>query len=263
MKKIFVTGASSGIGRAIAELLVREGNEVWGTSRDPSRLPLLEGFHPVALDLAESESACESFSRALVEAGHFDVVINNAGSGHFGPASAISEKIVREQFQVLVFAQIRICQLALAAMEARGSGMIINVSSMAARLPVPFMSAYNAAKAAFASYTMTLQLELRGSKVRVVDVQPADIRTSFNDAVVEKETDDPSAAQIWKQIDGNLQAAPPPELVARRISRVLGQTNPPPRLSVGGIFQARIAPLIFRFLPQPVRIWGLKKYYRI
>ena len=123
-------------------------------------------------------------SKRSAEAGYFDVVINNAGAGHFDPVASISSEVVSQQFQILVFAQIALCQLALGAMQKRGSGLIINVSSLAARLPVPFMSAYNAAKAAMASFSMTLQLELRDSKVRVVDLQPADICTSFNDAVV-------------------------------------------------------------------------------
>lgn len=262
-KRIFITGASAGIGRATAELLVRQGHEVWGTSRNPSRLPVLERLHPVALDLADSKSARESFTRALAEAGHFDVMINNAGSGHFDPGATLPASVLHEQFQILTFAQLALCQLALESMAAGGSGLIINVTSMAARLPVPFMSAYNAAKAAMASFTMTLQLELRGSAVRVVDVQPADIRTSFNEAVGAPRTNDPGILKVWQQVDANLKAAPSPELVARRIVRLVGQANPPPRVTVGGFFQAVVAPLIFKLLPQRVKIWGLKNYYRL
>src|SRR5256885_16314408 len=83
MKKAFLTGASSGIGFAIAQALVARGDEVWGTSRDPTRLRL-SGLHPLQLDLADSNSIEDAFKRALSEAGHFDVVINNAGSGNFG-----------------------------------------------------------------------------------------------------------------------------------------------------------------------------------
>ncbi len=261
-KRIFLTGASSGIGRATAELLVRQGHEVWGTSRNPARLPVLAGLHPVALDLADTAAARASFQRALVEAGHFDVVINNAGSGHFDPSATVSAEVIAEQFQILVFAQIALCQEALAAMERRGHGLIVNVSSMAARLPVPFMGAYNAAKAALASFTMTLQIELRGSPIRLVDLQPADIHTSFNEAV-QRDARDPVLAAVWEQVDQNLKAAPPPQFVARRIALLVRQTHPPARLTIGGAFQATVAPLIFKLIPQGVRLWGLKKYYRM
>lgn len=261
-KRIFITGASSGIGRATAELLVRQGHQVWGTSRDPARLPVLERLHPVALDLSDTAGTRASFQRALAAAGHFDVVINNAGSGHFDPSATLSAEVIAEQFQILVFAQIALCQEALAAMQRRGHGLIVNVSSMAARLPVPFMGAYNAAKAALASFTMTLQIELRGSAVRLVDLQPADIHTAFNEAV-RRDPGDPALAAVWAQVDQNLKAAPPPEFVARRIALLLRQSRPPARITIGGAFQATVAPLIFKLLPQGVRLWGLKKYYRM
>jgi NAD(P)-dependent dehydrogenase (short-subunit alcohol dehydrogenase family) len=170
------------------------------------------------------------------------------------------------QFQILVFAHIQICQLALRAMRDRG-GRIINVTSLASRLPIPFMGAYNAAKAAMASFNMTLQLELEGSNVRVIDLQPADIRTDFNDKIARDEGGDSrylaKIRQAWRVADGNMKKAPSPELVAQRIAKLIDDPNPPPRVTVGDSFQASIAPLVFRFLPQRTALWGLRKYYRI
>ncbi len=263
MKKIFLTGASSGIGRATAELLVRQGHEVWGTARDPARLPVIERLHPVALDLANPESVAGVFDDALGQAGGFDVLINNAGSGYFGAAEALSMEELRRQFEVLVFGQIELCHRALAAMRLADAGLIINVTSLVAELPLPFMACYNAAKSAMAAYTMSLQLELAGSKVRLVDLQPGDINTGFNDAVLSGEKDDPRIQQTWLVADRNMQKAPKPELVARRIAELIAAVNPPPRIIVGDAFQTKIAPLIDRLLPQRVRLWGLRKYYGI
>ena len=102
--------------------------------------------------------------RALTDAGYFDVLINNAGAGHFDPAELVPMETITSQFQILVFGQIQLMQLALRHMQARGEGLIINVTSLASRLPVPFMAAYNAAKAAMASFTMSIQLELGNSR---------------------------------------------------------------------------------------------------
>lgn len=262
MKRIFLTGASAGIGLATAQLLVARGHEVWGTSRDTKRLPDLSQLHPLALELRDRHSIAESFRNALQQASHFDVVINNAGSGHFGPAELLSQDELADFFQILVFAQIELMQLALKSMRDRG-GTIINVSSLASRLPVPYMAAYNSAKAALASFTMSMQLELKGENVRLIDLQPADISTSFNDAIVKSGSADPRVEKTFRAVDRNMKAAPKPEIVARKILQIIEAKNPAPRITVGDTFQSVLAPLIFRVLPQRVRLWGLKKYYGI
>jgi short-subunit dehydrogenase len=264
MKNVFLTGASSGIGNAIATALIEHGHEVWGTSRDVSRLSNISRLHPVRLDLSDSDSIGDCFNVALAQAGHFDVVINNAGSGHFGPAENLSAETISYQFQVLVFSHIQLMQLALSAMRSQKHGLIINVTSLASRLPVPFMAAYNAAKAAMATFTMSTQLELPDSRVRIVDLQPADISTSFNDAVSKTAPQpryDGKVSKAWKTVDRNMKNAPKPELVAKHVLNLINTTNPAARITVGDIFQSKIAPWIFRFLPQQMRIWGLKKYY--
>ena len=266
MKRIFITGASSGIGLATATLLSGRGHEVWGTSRDLARIPPLPHLHGIRLDLLDPVSLGQSFDTALSEAGQFDVVINNAGSGHFAPAEHVSLEELLAQFQTLLFAHVHLCQLALFAMRNRG-GLIINLTSLAARLPLPFMGAYNAAKAAMASFTATLQLELAGSNVRVVDLQPGDIRTDFNESMRKSNQGDAryleKQKQIWSVLQRNIKAAPSPELVAQRIAKLIDDPNPPPRVTVGSSFQARIVPLAFRLFPQRLRLWALRKYYGI
>ena len=225
----------------------------------------MERLHPVALDLFDRKSITDAFNGSLSQAGYFDVLINNAGGGHFGPAENLSDEEIEKQFQVLVFGHLQLMRLAQRAMRAHGEGLIVNVTSLASRLPVPFMAAYNAAKAAMAAFTMSIQLELSDAKIRIVDLQPADICTAFNDAVVRTSDTryEPMVAKTWTAVDKNMKEAPPPELVARHICQLIDSRNPPPRRTVGGVFQTNIAPLIFRFLPQRARIWGLKMYYGI
>jgi short-subunit dehydrogenase len=263
MKRVFLTGASSGIGLAIAKALSANGEEVWGTARKAERIPTLPGLHRVALDLLDRESLGEIFHASRHAAGHFDVVINNAGSGYFGPAESLPPEELARHFHVLVFGQIELMHLALESMRGEDGGLVINISSLASRLPVPYMAAYNAAKAALASYTMSVQLELGQGNLRLVDLQPADINTGFNDAVAKTATHDPRVTRTWQAVDRNMKAAPPPDLVARKVMQLIEQPDPPARVTVGDAFQATIAPLIFRFLPQGVRLWGLRKYYGI
>jgi short-subunit dehydrogenase len=267
VKRVFITGASSGIGLAIAKSLVAQGHEVWGTSRNLERIPKMPRLHGVHLDLADRLSVEAAFNAALTEAGYFDVLINNAGAGHFGSAELLPMETIASQFQILVFAQIQLMQLALRHMQGRGDGLIINVTSLASRLPVPFMAGYNAAKAALAAFTMSIQLELGDSRVHVVDLQPADICTEFNQNLLKNinadQRYDAKIAKTWEAVERNIKNAPSPDLVARHGVRLVNAVRPPPRVTVGDAFQSKIAPFIFRFLPQRVRLWGLKKYYGI
>ena len=98
MKK-FSTGASSGIGLAIAQALVSRGDEVWGTSRNPGRISQTARIHSARLDLVNPSSIDEAFKSALSEADYFDVVINNAGSGHFGPGEILSKQKSKNNFK--------------------------------------------------------------------------------------------------------------------------------------------------------------------
>src|SRR5881398_2093254 len=196
----------------MANLLVAEGHEIWGTSRNLERIPKMPRWHPVRLDLADPLSIEAAFNAALTEAGYFDVVINNAGAGHFDPAELVPMETITSQFQILVFGQIQLMQLALRHMQTRGEGLIINVTSLASRLPVPFMAAYNAAKAALASFTMSIQLELPDSRVRIVDLQPADISTEFNKSVVintnADQRYDARVVKTWETVERNMKEAP-------------------------------------------------------
>jgi NAD(P)-dependent dehydrogenase (short-subunit alcohol dehydrogenase family) len=175
---------------------------------------------------------------------------------------------LREQFETLVIAQVQLCRLAIGAMRPRDRGIIINVTSLAARLPVPFMAAYNAAKAAMASFTMSLQLELADTRIRIVDLQPADIATGFNDAIAKPPDVDASSyeqrvSRAWTVAERNMKEAPGPELVARKILDLIASDDPPPRVTVGGAFQANVAPVLDAVLPHRVRLWALRNYYGI
>ena len=118
-----------------------------------------------------------------------------------------------------------------------------------------------------AAFTMAIQLELPDSKIRIVDLQPADICTAFNDAIPKSAGNDPRyaarVAKTWDAVDRNMKNAPKPKLVAEQVLRLIDSNNPPPRVMVGDVLQSKIAPFIFRFLPQRIRLWGLKMYYGI
>jgi short-subunit dehydrogenase len=267
-RKVFLTGASSGIGLETAKLLTARGLDVWGTSRDPARLPKLPRFHGVPMDLMQMDSICRGFAAASQEAGTFDVLINNAGAGAFGAMEAMPAEIVREQFQVLVDAPLELIRLALPAMRQRNRGTIINVTSLAAQFPIPFMAPYSAAKCALSAFTTGLRVELSNTPIRVVEIRPGDIHTPFHDRTTRLEStrspeEERRLKSAWETQLRNMMAAPRPDRVAQAMLRVIRTPSPPPVVVVGGLFQARLAPLGARLLPLRVQEFVLRKYYRL
>lgn len=277
--KIFLTGASTGIGRALAEALCADGHEVWGTSRHTSRLPdssQLKGFHPVQLDLNEEGSIENAVSQVMEEASRVDVLINNAGNGIFAPMESISSDQWRAQVETMLFGPIELTHALLPhmrkAVKEGHSALIIHTSSLGAQLPIPFMGAYSVAKAGFSAFAWLQQMELAGQGIQIVDLQPGDIRTEFHPAT-ERPQDFPDdyrkAIEVtWKMVDYNMTNAPLPKIVVGRVMKVVrkfgrGAQNLSGREVVGDFFQGTIAPLLIRVVPRRWLTWGICKYYGI
>lgn len=258
-RRVFLTGASAGIGLATARALTAAHCEVWGTSRDVARLPRdLPNFHPIPLSLDDPNSIDTAWNDGRAASGGFDVVINNAGSGWFDSLAEMPEEKIRAQFETLVFGPLRLLRLALPDLCER-RGLLINVTSLAARLPIPYMAPYSAAKAALASLTSALRLELDGSGARVVDLQPGDIRTDFN-AAMEAPTNSRARA-TWDAMAASMAAAPGPESVAAEILRLVNSRHAPPVRVVGNVAQSVLAPLAARLLPARWMEAILRKHY--
>jgi short-subunit dehydrogenase len=257
-RKVLLTGASTGVGLAIVHRLCDGGCDVWGTSRDTTRLPQLPRFHPVAMDLLQPDSIRRAFADAHEQSGGFDALINNAGAAVFGTTEAVPLELAREQFQLLVEGPMELIRLALPYMLRNKTGTIINITSLAAAFPVPYMAAYNAAKAALSSYTRCLRLEL---PLRIVEIQPGDINTGFHNST--KRLNAPHTDGVWKVQVETMATAPGPERVADAVWRMLRDPNPSPVLVVGSFAQARLAPLAARLLPARLIEWVLRRHYRL
>lgn len=263
---LFITGASAGIGAAVAQRFLDEGWRVWGTARDLSRLKGLSAhtnFHPVVLDLSDRDGALAAYHEAAEASGGFAVVVNNAGYGHFGAftedesGDALLAAMVNHT-TALVRAQLR-------SLAAQGQGTLVNVSSLATEFPLPFMSGYNMAKAALSALSETLMQEFRGTGIRVIDFRPGDVNTGFNQAMSPPDgyngTADQAAA--WTALEANVASAPPPAQIAADLWRAV-QRGRSGIVRSGGFFQTRLAPRLIRLAPSGLarrirwRYFGLK-----
>lgn len=181
MPSILITGVSSGIGGACAKRFDSAGWSVTGTVRDTGKTyDSLPGSVVLEqLDLAEPDSASQLAERVLSSSGCPDVLINNAGSLHFGPLETIpTEELVR-LYQINVFGQLELARALIPAMRERGSGMIVNVTSLGGRMTFPFFGAYNSTKWALEGISEGLWHELRPFGIRVKAVEPGFVETSI------------------------------------------------------------------------------------
>tara|TARA_Y100000588_G_scaffold158949_1_gene172854 strand:+ start:23632 stop:24396 length:765 start_codon:yes stop_codon:yes gene_type:complete len=251
------------LGLGVTNLLLSEGIEVWATSRNPAKLPHHEKLHPIALDLSMKDSVEKLFSEELSDDIEFDLLINNAGSGVFYSFESFPEEEIGDQAEVMMLGPIRICQRLYGGMKARDRGVIVNVSSLAAKFPLPFMSMYNAAKSGLSGFSASLMLEAWRSKVIVIDFQPADLRTDFNNQIRKEERMFKGQGELgrsWRKLESHTLRSPHVDKAVRMLRNLL--LNPRHgRFTTGGFTQALLAPFITRFLSWRFRIHLIRNYY--
>ncbi len=182
-KTVFITGSSSGIGRAAVELFSKKGWNVAATMRNPGNetaLRQLENVKLYKLDVLDESSVKAAVKQVLTDFGHIDVLVNNAGYGALGPFEAATREQIRKQFDTNVTGLLDVTQELLPHFRERKSGVIINISSVAGRVAFPLYSLYNGTKWAVEGFSESLQYELRQFGIRVKLVEPGPIKTEFD-----------------------------------------------------------------------------------
>jgi NAD(P)-dependent dehydrogenase (short-subunit alcohol dehydrogenase family) len=196
---VLITGCSTGIGRATALRLARSGRPVYATARRPETMAELEaaGCHLLGLDVTDEESMRAAVDTVVAAHGAVGVLVNNAGYSQSGAVETIAMDDLRRQFETNVFGLVRMCQLVLPGMRAKGNGRIVNISSMGANFTFPGGGAYHATKYAVEALSDALRFEVKGFGVGVTVVQPGLIRSEFaSTAVGEIGTDDGPYAEF-------------------------------------------------------------------
>jgi NAD(P)-dependent dehydrogenase (short-subunit alcohol dehydrogenase family) len=213
-----ITGVSSGIGAAIAVKLASGGFRVFGTSRAPQKVAPIPGIEVLALDVTDDITIRAAVSEVIDRAGRIDVLVNNAGLGILGAAEESSLAQARALFETNFFGVLSLTNEVLPHMRGRGSGRIINVSSVLGFLPSPYAALYSASKHALEGYTESLDHELREYGVRAVLVEPGYTRTAFEanmwDADAPQTVYDDNRANARAMINEKIRGAERPDVVA-------------------------------------------------
>jgi NAD(P)-dependent dehydrogenase (short-subunit alcohol dehydrogenase family) len=242
-KFAFVTGASSGIGKAIAIQLISQGWTVFAAARRMDRMSELgqRGARLISLDLEDDTSIMAAVAMLLDEAGRIDALVNNAGYGAYGALEDVPLAEARRQVEVNLFGLARLTQLALPIMRQQGAGRIVNISSIGGRIHEPMGSWYHATKFAVEGLSDCLRMELKPFGIDVVVVQPGAIRTEWGAIARESLLSNSSRgayADLAHQTASLLAAADknngsPPEVVADAVRRALSARRPKTRYVVG------------------------------
>ncbi len=244
MKVVLITGASSGIGYEAAQRLARRGCKVYAAAR---RLELMEplkkeGIVPVKLDVCDEASMRQCVETVIQAEGHIDVLVNNAGYGYFGAVENVSDDEARRQLEVNVFGLAAMCRLVIPHMRKQGSGRIVNTSSIAGLVVLPFGGWYHVSKYSVEALSDALRMELRPFGIDVSMIEPGGIKTDWGLIAADHLRDSsagtpyeaaalPEADLIHKSYSGNLLTKP--TKIARAIERAAMSRRPRTRYRLG------------------------------
>ena len=240
---MLITGCSSGIGRATALEAASRGHRVFASVRDPESQEGLagQGIEVLRLDVTDSGSIREAVAKALGRAGRLDAIVNNAGYAQYGAVEDVSPEEWRREFDVNFFGAIEVTRAVLPSMREARRGTIVNVSSVAGKISIPFASPYCASKHAFEAVSDALRLEVAPFGVRVVVIEAGPITTRFAErarAGIARILGSPGPYSVFyrnaeRAMETDFQAGSlPPERVARVIVRAIESEKPRTRYRI-------------------------------
>ena len=256
---VLITGCSSGIGKATALAAAARGHTVYATARDPASLREIGGggrIRTLALDVTDSGSIGRAVAAVLGETGRLDALVNNAGYGQYGAVEDVTAEEWRREFDVTLFGAVEVTRAVLPAMRKARSGTIVNVSSVAGKIAIPFAAPYCASKHALEAMSDALRVEVAPFGIRVVIIEAGPIATRFGErarAGVARmlERAGPYSAfyrNAERAMDTDFQAGKlPPEAVARVIVEAIESEMPKTRYRVTRM--ASVLIFLRRFLP--------------
>lgn len=247
---VIISGASSGIGRAIADHLQGHGHKVYGLSRGEPKKPY--AFNYRKLDVTDENSIAPLFEMIGKETGNIDVLINCAGIGVGGPLELTSMEQARKTLDVNVLGAFALIKYALPYLR-KSKGIIYNIASVAGPIAIPFQTFYSLSKAALITMSEGLRLELKPLGVRVLSVLPGDTKSEFG-ARREKIPLDPIYGKRYQKslevMERDERNGKDPLSVAKVISRTLYCKHPPVYITVGLSYKLLV--FLSRFLPRKI-----------
>ena len=265
-KVVLITGGSSGIGKSIGEYLHHKGFVVYGTSRDPERIQN-SVFPLVALDVRNVDSIQAAVAKIIATSGRLDIVINNAGVGITGPLEEIPTEEIKNNFETNFFGPIEVMKAVLPQMRAQKSGLIINVTSIAGYMGLPYRSVYSASKGALELITEALRMEVKSFGIQITNVAPGDFATNiasgrFHAPLIEDSAYEIPYGNTLKTMDEHVDSGSNPNEMAEAIYKIIQTPNPKIHYKIGAFMQ-KFSIVLKRILPDKVYEKMLMNHYKL
>ena len=265
-KVILITGGSSGIGKSIGEFLHHKGFVVYGTSRNPEKVTN-SVFPLIALDVRNVESIQKAVAKILSISGRIDIVINNAGVGITGPLEEIPTAEIKNNFETNFFGPIEVMKAVLPQMRSQKSGLIINITSIAGYMGLPYRSVYSASKGALELITEALRMEVKSFGIHITNVAPGDFATNiasgrFHAPLVPSSAYAVSYGKTLAMMDQHVDSGSNPNEMAHAIYRIIQTPHPKGHYKVGALLQ-KFSIVLKRVLPDKVYEKMLMKHYKL
>ncbi|MBW1298692.1 SDR family oxidoreductase [Aquimarina litoralis] len=266
-KVVLITGGSSGIGKSIGLFLTSKGYIVYGTSRNPSRYENFNNFPLLQLDVANVDSIKVVVETIQKEQGKLDVLINNAGAGITGPIEEIPEEEIIKNFTTNYFGPINVAKAVLPIMRKQHSGLIINITSIAGYMGLPFRGVYSASKAALEVTTEAWRMELKAFNVQMTNIAPGDFATNiaagrYHAPVVSGSPYEKSYGDSLQLMNEHVDDGMDPNEMAKAVYKVIQTNNPKVHYKVGAFMQ-KFSIVLKRILPDKVYEKLLMNHYKL
>ena len=265
-KVVLITGGSTGIGLAVGRFLIQKGFTVYGTSRNPDKITS-HPFKLLKLDVNDTQSIVVVIAKIVLNEGRLDVLINNAGMGITGAIEETPTQEMRNVFNTNFFGAIDVMKAVLPQMRKQKSGLILNITSIAGYMGLPFRGIYSATKAALEIVTEAIRMEVKSFGINVVNVAPGDFATNiasgrYHTPILENSPYGKVYQENLDVMDSHVDTGSDPMQMAIAIYKIIETRNPKIHYKVGSFMQ-KFSILLKRILPDKAYERMLMKHFRM
>tara|TARA_R110001583_G_scaffold412_2_gene3834 strand:- start:76545 stop:77348 length:804 start_codon:yes stop_codon:yes gene_type:complete len=265
-KVVLITGGSSGIGKSVGEFLLQKGFTVYGTSRNSDKIKN-HPFKLVSLDVNDTETISNAVNEIISKEGRLDILINNAGMGITGPIEETPTNEMRTVFNTNLFGAIDVMKAVLPQMRLQKSGLIINVTSIAGYMGLPFRGIYSATKGALEIVTESIRMEVKSFGIEVTNVAPGDFATNiasgrYHTPVFNNSPYKEAYQSNLNLMDAHVDSGSDPIEMAKAIYKIINTPKPKIHYKVGDFMQ-KFSILLKKILPDTIYEKMLMNHYKL